>query len=129
MVRSERVGARPDPTRLFIADVADHRVRVVDLVSARSRPSRGTGRRQHSVTGGPASRAACSAPVPSRSRPPAWVTSRAGQGSTLRRVDPGTGVINTVAGTGARGYSGDDGPAPDAVFDAPEFTLEPAATS
>jgi len=36
-------------------------------------------------------------------------------------------VINTVAGTGARGYSGNNGPARDAVFDAPkEFALDPA---
>ena len=42
------------------------------------------------------------------------------QGSTLRAVDPRTGIITTIAGTGKRGYGGDDGPALAAVFDAPK---------
>ncbi len=42
------------------------------------------------------------------------------QGSSLRAVDPRTGVITRVAGTGARGYSGDGRPALAAVFDAPK---------
>ena len=42
------------------------------------------------------------------------------QGSSLRAVDPATGVISTIAGTTARGYSGDGGPALQAVFDAPK---------
>src|SRR5205823_9168727 len=42
------------------------------------------------------------------------------QGSSLRAVDPRTGIIRTVAGTGARGYAGDGGPALAAVFDAPK---------
>ncbi len=42
------------------------------------------------------------------------------QGSSLRAVDPKTGVITTIAGTTARGYAGDGGPALAAVFDAPK---------
>ena len=33
------------------------------------------------------------------------------EGNTLRAVDPRTGLIATVAGTGRKGYSGDGGPA------------------
>ena len=40
------------------------------------------------------------------------------QGSCIRRIRDG--VIETVAGTGARGYAGDGGNARDAVFDAPK---------
>jgi sugar lactone lactonase YvrE len=40
------------------------------------------------------------------------------QGSRIRRVRDG--MIETVAGTGARGYSGDGGDARSAVFDAPK---------
>ena len=48
------------------------------------------------------------------------------QGSSLRAVDPRTGIITTVAGTGARGYGGDGGPALAAVFDAPkEMAIDP----
>jgi streptogramin lyase len=47
------------------------------------------------------------------------------QGSSLRRVRDG--IIETIAGTGARGYAGDDNDARNAVFDAPkEMALDPA---
>ncbi|MBV8494352.1 MAG: hypothetical protein JO162_12855, partial [Alphaproteobacteria bacterium] len=48
------------------------------------------------------------------------------QGSSLRAVDPATRIINTVAGTTGRGYSGDGRPALQAVFDAPkEMAIDP----
>src|SRR5262249_34004295 len=34
-----------------------------------------------------------------------------GRNHTIRRIDKGTGVITTVAGSGRQGYSGDGGPA------------------
>lgn len=37
----------------------------------------------------------------------------------IRRVNARTGVINTIAGTGAKGYSGDGGPATRATFNGP----------
>ena len=37
----------------------------------------------------------------------------------IRRVDRETGVIATIAGTGAEGYSGDGGPATEATFNQP----------
>lgn len=37
----------------------------------------------------------------------------------IRRVDPLTGIITTIAGNGERGFSGDGGPAAEASFNAP----------
>jgi DNA-binding beta-propeller fold protein YncE len=130
---SERAGlAEPnglaldrDHRRLFIADVADHRVRVVDLASGVIGTFAGTGNARHDGDGGlPAqadvfgARAVALAPDDSL-----YLMER--QGSCVRRIRDG--IIETVAGTGARGYAGDGAHARQAVFDAPkEMAVDPA---
>jgi streptogramin lyase len=42
------------------------------------------------------------------------------EGNRLRRVDPGTGLITTIAGTDTRGYAGDGGPATEALLNGPK---------
>ena len=126
MVEPNGLALDPTQRRLFVADVADHRVRVVDLVSGTISTFAGTGEAQHSGDGGPASRAGVFGARAVKVAPDGTVYILERQGSTLRAVHLGSGIINIVAGTGARGYSGDGGPARDAVFDAPkEFTLDP----
>lgn len=120
------LGLDPAQRRLFIADVADHRVRVVDLATGRIATFAGTGEAAHSGDGGPAGAAGVFGARAVKVAPDGTVYILERQGSTLRAVDPRTGVIAIVAGTGARGYSGDGGAARDAVFDAPkEFALGP----
>jgi DNA-binding beta-propeller fold protein YncE len=111
--------------RLFIADVADHRVHAVDLATGAMSVFAGTGNGSHAGDGGPAieadifgARAVALAPDDSL-----YVMER--QGSSIRRIC--NGIIETIAGTGARGYDGDGGPARQAVFDAPkEMAVDPA---
>ena len=97
--------------RLFIADVANHKVRVVDLASGMISTFAGTGEAQHSGDGGPATAAGVHGARAVKVTADGTVYILERQGSTLRAVDPRTGVITTLAGTGARGYSGDGGPA------------------
>jgi DNA-binding beta-propeller fold protein YncE len=112
--------------RLFIADVADHRVRVVDLATGTIATFAGTGAAERGGDGGPAAAAGVHGARAVKVAADGTVHILERQGSSLRAVDPRTGVITTVAGTGARGYSGDGGPALAAVFDAPkEFALDP----
>lgn len=114
-----------DHGRLFIADVADNRVRVIDLASGVITTFAGTGEAQHSGDGGAATsagvfgaRAVALAPDDSL-----YILER--QGSSLRRVH--NGIIETIAGTGARAYAGDGHDARYAVFNAPkEMALDPA---
>jgi DNA-binding beta-propeller fold protein YncE len=116
----------PDERRLYITDVADHRVRAVDLASGTIATFAGTGRAERSGDGGPARDAGVfgARAVAVAADGTVYILER--QGSSLRAVDPATGTIRTVAGTGARGYSGDGGPAHAAVFDAPkEMALDP----
>jgi DNA-binding beta-propeller fold protein YncE len=114
-----------DQRRLFVADVADHRVRVIDLATGEIGTFAGTGQGRHAGDGGPAisaeifgARAVALAPDDSL-----YIMER--QGSCIRRVS--NGIIETVAGTGARGYAGDGHDARYAVFDAPkEMAVDPA---
>lgn len=106
--------------RLYIADVAGHRVRVVDLETGIIQTFAGTGAAEHSGDGGPASAAGIFGARAVKLGPDGTVFILERQGSSLRAIDPQTGTIRTVAGTGARGYAGDGGPALAAVFDAPK---------
>jgi DNA-binding beta-propeller fold protein YncE len=111
--------------RLFIADVADHRVHAIDLASGALSTFAGTGNGRHAGDGGPAmdadifgARAVALGPDGSL-----YILER--QGSSLRRLRDGN--IETVAGTGARGYAGDNHDARHAVFNAPkEMAVDPA---
>jgi DNA-binding beta-propeller fold protein YncE len=110
----------PAETRLYIADVADHRVRVIDLASGRIATFAGTGKPEHSGDGGKAAAAGIFGARAVKVGPDGTVYILERQGSSLRAVDPKTGLIATIAGTGARGFAGDGGPALAAVFDAPK---------
>ena len=125
LVEPNGLALSPDQSRLFIADVAGHRVRVLDLAAGTIGTFAGTGEAAHTGDGGPAvdagifgARAVAFAPDGSL-----YVMER--QGSCIRRVRDG--VIETVAGTvGVRGYDGDGGDARLAVFAAPkEMAVDP----
>jgi len=105
---------------LYIADVADHRVRVVDLSAGTIATFAGTGQPEHGGDDGRAREARIfgARAVKLGSDGTVYILER--QGSSLRAVDPSTGIITTIAGTTGRGYSGDGGPALAAVFDAPK---------
>ena len=101
---------------LYIADSGNNRVRKVDAATQVITAVAGTGARGDSGDGGPATRARI-----------ATLTDLAVDGmgnlyiaddnsQRVRRVDARTGIIRTVAGTGARGDSGDGGLATEAAF-------------
>jgi sugar lactone lactonase YvrE len=113
--------------RLFIADVADHRVRVIDLASGVIDTFAGTGEARHDGDGGPARRAGLFGARAVAFAPDGALYILERQGSSLRRVRDG--IIETVAGTGARGYAGDGAVARQAVFNAPkELAVDAAGT-
>ncbi len=103
---------------LFIADVADHRVRVVELATGIISTFAGTGEARHDGDGGPATSAGIFGARAVALAPDGALYILERQGSSLRCVR--NGIIETVAGTGARGYAGDGGDARAAVFNAPK---------
>jgi DNA-binding beta-propeller fold protein YncE len=107
-----------DHARLFIADVADHRVRVIDLISGIISTFAGTGNGRHAGDGGPGASADIFGARAVALAPDGALYIMERQGSSIRRVQDG--IIETVAGTGARGYAGDNHHAKHAVFNAPK---------
>jgi sugar lactone lactonase YvrE len=110
----------PGETALYITDVADNRVRIVNLAAGTIATFAGTGAAEHSGDGGQARAAGTFGARAVKVGLAGTVSILERQGSSLRAVDPATGTIITIAGTTARGYSGDGGPAIEAVFDAPK---------
>lgn len=107
-----------DHARLFIADVAGHRVRALDLRSGIITTCAGTGEARHDGDGGPAEKASIFGARAVALAPDGSLYVMERQGSCIRRIH--NGVIETVAGTGERGYSGDGGDARQAAFAAPK---------
>lgn len=112
-----------DNTALYIADVAAHRVRVVDLTTGLIDTVAGNGAARHDGDGGPAREAGVFGARAVALAPDGALFIMERQGSCIRVVRDG--VIETIAGTGARGYAGDGRDARLAVFNAPK---EMAAT-
>jgi streptogramin lyase len=110
---------------LLIADVADWRIRRLDLKTGVLTTFAGTGRpagkpdRAQLGDGGPATRAVLvgARAVCVDGKGNTYICER--EGNAVRRVDV-RGVITTLAGTGARGYSGDGGNARQATFNGPK---------
>ena len=128
MVEPNGLAFSPDGSRLYIADVADNRIRVVDMSTGAIGTFAGTGATAHDGDGGPASMAGIFGARAVVCRPSdggVYIMER--QGSSIRLVDAATGLIETVASTGETGYGGDGGPASTAIFDRPkEMTLDGA---
>lgn len=118
LVEPNGLALAPDQQRLFIADVAGHRVRVIDLASGTIATFAGTGEARHDGDGGPAASASIFGARAVAFSPDGGLYVMERQGSCIRLIR--NGIIETVAGTGAHGYAGDNGDARQAVFDRPK---------
>jgi len=124
LVEPNGLALSPDQSRLFIADVAGHRVRVIDLATGTVETFAGTGEARHDGDGGPATQAGVFGARAVAFAPNGSLYVMERQGSCVRRIHDG--MIETVAGTGARGHAGDGGDARSAVFNAPkEMAVDP----
>jgi hypothetical protein len=114
-----QIALDPSAKHLFIADIGNKRVRRIDLASGIIETVAGNGKGGVPPDGADAK----AAPL---ADPRAVVADGAGgfyilerNGNALRHVD-GAGKIKTVAGTGTKGLSGDDGPALQATMNGPK---------
>jgi len=104
---------------LFIADTNNNRVRRVDLATGIIDTVAGIGNSGYSGDGGAATEAALSFPssVALDSAGNLYIADASNQ--RVRRVAAATGVITTIAGTGAFGFAGDGGAATAASLNQP----------
>jgi sugar lactone lactonase YvrE len=104
---------------LYIADTYNNRIRKVDAATGIIATIAGNGQEAYGGDNGPATSA-------SLYRPERVVADTGGnvfisdtKNHRIRRIDAGTKIITTFAGTGTKGYSGDGGPAVAAKMESP----------
>lgn len=96
---------------LYFCDLDNQRIRRLDLTTGRTTTVAGNGERGYSGDGGVATDAALNMPHEIQFDRDGHLYIVERDSHTVRRVDAVTGIISTVAGTGAAGFSGDGGPA------------------
>jgi len=106
--------------KLLVADVAGHRVRVVDLKAGTISTLLGNGKGSTAGDGGPLKNATTFGPRAVAMHPDGSLILVERNGHCLRRIDLAKGTIERLAGTGKKGYAGDGGKALDATFDGPK---------
>ena len=104
---------------LLIADIKDQKVRKVDLNNGIISTFAGTGAKEHTGDGEPASQAGIfgARAVCVDDSENTYICER--EGNTIRKVNT-EGIITKIAGTGEKGYTGDGGPALKATFNGPK---------
>jgi sugar lactone lactonase YvrE len=95
---------------LYFCDLDNQRIRRLDLATRRLTTIAGSGERGYRGDGGPAAAAALNMPHEVRFDRLGNLYIAERDNHVIRKVDRGTGIITTVAGTGAPGFSGDGGP-------------------
>ena len=104
---------------IYIADTDNNVIRRVDAGTGNIATVAGTGSSGYSGDGGPATSAMLNKPEDVYLDVSGDLYIADTQNNVIRRVDAGTGIITTVAGTGSSGDSGDGGPATSAKLDKP----------
>ncbi len=113
-------GVEVGPTgALYVTEVQNHRVLRIDLQSGDLTTVAGCGRKGYSGDGGQATDAELNEPYEVRFDKQGNMFFVEMMNNVIRRVDANSGIITTIAGTGAAGYGGDGGPAIKAVFNRP----------
>jgi sugar lactone lactonase YvrE len=115
----EQIAIDPD-FELFIADQANNRVRLVDLVAGTIVTVAGTGIAGYNGDGIAATSAKLNNPrgVAVGSSGNFFIADT--HNDRIREVDLSSGTITTFAGSGSHGYGGDDGPPGNASFSFPQ---------
>lgn len=113
---ASRIAIDPDD-QIYIADTGNHVIRLIDRQGI-IHTIAGTGEPGYSGDGGPATQAQLNTPSDVAIGPDGSVFVADTMNSVVRRIRP-DGIIETFAGNGTQGFSGDGGPADRAQLDRP----------
>jgi uncharacterized protein (TIGR03437 family) len=104
---------------IYIGDTGNNRIRRIEAGSAIITTIAGTGARNSSGDGGPATQAEIHriGGIAVGAQGHIWFSEI--DASRVRRIDAATGIVTTVAGTGTNGFSGDGGPGTQARLSSP----------
>jgi hypothetical protein len=125
---SQPTGSNPPPGgsvvldsqgRLYFSDTENHRVRRVDFVLDLIETVVGNGSAGFSGDGGLGTNASLNNPRDLEFGPDGKLYIADEWNHRIRRFDPATGIVTTVAGSGVQGFAGDGGPATSAALDRP----------
>jgi len=104
---------------LLVADTVNHRIRRIDLQTGLIKTISGTGEKKLPVDGSDALNSPLSGPRSlAVDQDSLWIAMR--EGNSIWRIDRKTNKIHHIAGTGAKGYTGDGGPPQQATFKGPK---------
>lgn len=114
---------------LYFCDLDNQRIRRLDLQTRRTSVVAGSGQKAYAGDGGPATAASLNMPHEVRFDAAGNIYIAERDNHVVRRVDAATGVVSTLAGTGAPGFSGDGGPAARAQLRQPHsIAVDPGGT-
>ncbi len=104
---------------LYVCEISSHVIRRVDLQTDIATTVAGCGKKGYAGDGADAKAAKLNEPYEVRFTKNGDMYFVEMVNNIVRKVDHQTGIISTVAGTGEKGYSGDNGPATKATFNRP----------
>ena len=105
---------------LYIADIGNHRIRLVDLDSGIVTTFAGTGAREPTPDGASLQGTPLNGPRALAFAPGGDLYIALREGNAVYRLDMAARLLHHVAGTGKKGYSGDGGPARSATLAGPK---------
>ena len=115
--------ALDEQQNIYLIDQQNERVRKIDAQTQVVTTVAGDGKQSFAGDGGPALQAELNWAVGDNPEPSGGIAYLAGklyiadtENNRIRSVDLASGIITTIAGTGANGFGGDDGPATAAML-------------